>query len=176
MKWGNRHENGCKDTKCDKLHPLLCEKSLDLKCFSDSCPHKLHTLKCKRKTQQSDSKTSNFSGPGSRSQRGSTPACHRVSPWQDTPAPQGVQAAANQRSGVWQGTPAPQGTQAAANQRGGVQVQPTSLYFQEMTVQPQLEAYMFKMRQEMQEEVRVLRSFLAREIQLAKGIDLSHSF
>ena len=45
-----------------------------------------------------------------------------------------------------------------------------------MTVQPQLEAYMFKMRQEMQEEVRVLRSFLAREIQLAKGIDLSHSF
>ena len=37
-----------------------------------------------------------------------------------------------------------------------------------MTVQPKLEAYLMDMRQELREEVRELRSFLAREIQLSQ--------
>ena len=37
-----------------------------------------------------------------------------------------------------------------------------------MTVQPQLEAYLVNMRQVLREEVRVLRHFLAREIQLSQ--------
>ena len=40
--------------------------------------------------------------------------------------------------------------------------------FQRVTVQPQLDAYVMQMRQELREEVRVLRTFLAREIQLAQ--------
>ena len=48
MKWGDKSVNGCKSVPCDKLHPLLCPRSLDLKCFEKTCDVKLHTRKCKR--------------------------------------------------------------------------------------------------------------------------------
>ena len=48
--------------------------------------------------------------------------------------------------------------------------------FQKMTVQPQLDAYMTMMRQELWEEVRVMRSFLAREIQLSQQVGLRPSY
>ena len=48
MKWGNKGENGCKVKKCDRAHPVLCVRSLDLKCYVKECPNRLHTLKCKR--------------------------------------------------------------------------------------------------------------------------------
>ena len=48
--------------------------------------------------------------------------------------------------------------------------------FQKLTVQPQLEACMYKMRQEMWEEIRVLRTFLARELQIAQQEGTRHSF
>ena len=55
MKWGDKSVNGCKSVPCDKLHPLLCPRSLDLKCFEKACDVKLHTRKCKRaRPTQSD--------------------------------------------------------------------------------------------------------------------------
>ena len=30
MKWGDKSEKGCKKVPCDKLHPLLCPRSLNL--------------------------------------------------------------------------------------------------------------------------------------------------
>ena len=48
--------------------------------------------------------------------------------------------------------------------------------FQKLTVQPQLEACMTKMRLEMWEELRALRTFLARELQLAQQERIRHSF
>ena len=53
MKWGNKGENGCKAQDCEKAHPTLCIRSLDLKCTVQDCPAKLHTLKCKRSNNPS---------------------------------------------------------------------------------------------------------------------------
>ena len=48
MKWGERHEKGCNQSSCDKAHPVLCDRSHDLRCFVKNCPFKLHTQKCIR--------------------------------------------------------------------------------------------------------------------------------
>ena len=48
MKWGDKVDKGCKKVPCDKLHPLVCPRSLDLKCLEKSCDVKLHTRKCQR--------------------------------------------------------------------------------------------------------------------------------
>ena len=49
MNWGNRVEKGCKEgSNCQFLHPVLCEKSLDLKCLDPNCASKQHTRKCER--------------------------------------------------------------------------------------------------------------------------------
>ena len=48
MKWENKGENGCKADNCDKAHPSVCARSLDLQCLVVNCPARLHTLKCKR--------------------------------------------------------------------------------------------------------------------------------
>ena len=66
MKWGNKHENGCKLTSCDKVHPVLCDKSHDLKCLDLQCSFKLHTLKCERQQQggRGGQQTMPEGGPG----------------------------------------------------------------------------------------------------------------
>ena len=46
MKWGRKHEFGCKLETCDKAHPILCEKSHDLECLDVGCTFKLHAQKC----------------------------------------------------------------------------------------------------------------------------------
>ena len=48
MKWGDKVDKGCKKVPCEKLHPLVCPRSLDLKCLEKSCDVKLHTRKCQR--------------------------------------------------------------------------------------------------------------------------------
>ena len=48
MNWGDRAEKGCKKVPCDKLHPLVCPRSLDLLCLEKVCDVRLHTKKCKR--------------------------------------------------------------------------------------------------------------------------------
>ena len=52
LKWGSKHENGCNLSSCEKAHPVLCPKSLDLQCVDESCLYKLHTQKCVRVIQQ----------------------------------------------------------------------------------------------------------------------------
>ena len=158
MKWGHRNEKGCKDAEFGKLHPLLCDKSLDLKCFDKSCPHKLHTLRCKRKSVLSadDSRSGRPPGQGAQPQKNTRRQTSRrtssnTNPWQTQPDHSHLGQA---------GDPTQGGKQQPlhANDEG----------FQKLTVQPQLDAYMIKIRQEMWEEVRVLRTFLAREMQLAQ--------
>ena len=48
MKWGDKSSNGCKKVPCSKLHPHVCPRSLDLKCFVQNCDVKLHIKKCVR--------------------------------------------------------------------------------------------------------------------------------
>ena len=48
MRWGNKSDRGCSGIACGKAHPTLCPKSLDLKCFDNQCPWKLHTHRCMR--------------------------------------------------------------------------------------------------------------------------------
>ena len=77
----------------------------------------------------------------------------------------------------WQTQP-DKSTQLGRKSRGKSQQKPSQQGqgFQKMTVQPQLDACMSMMRQELWEEVRVLRTFLAREIQLAQQVGLRPSF
>ena len=53
MKWGDKAPNGCKKVPCDKLHPQVCPRSLDLKCLEVNCDLKLHVKKCVRKGRAS---------------------------------------------------------------------------------------------------------------------------
>ena len=50
MKWGSKDERGCTMVleTCKKVHPTLCPKSLDLRCYDKLCPYKLHATKCQR--------------------------------------------------------------------------------------------------------------------------------
>ena len=48
MKWGSKSEKGCNRRDCDKARPLLCPKSLDMKCVDQACSFKPHILKCAR--------------------------------------------------------------------------------------------------------------------------------
>ena len=158
MKWGDRNEQGCSDADCSKVHPLLCDKSLDLKCLAKSCPFKLHTIKCQR---LKSAPTKDFSGGGTRERLGSQ---HQrrvpVNPWQSSGQSGQASKAATGRGQAGGG---------ASRQKSSSDNQ-NNQNFQKMTVQPQLDAYMTMMRQELWEEVRVLRSFLAREIQLAQQV------
>ena len=42
MKWGDKVDKGCKKVPCDKLHPLVCPRSLDLKSLEKNCDVKHH--------------------------------------------------------------------------------------------------------------------------------------
>ena len=53
MKWGDKAPNGCKKVPCDKLHPQVCPRSLDLTCLEVNCDLKLHVKKCVRKGRAS---------------------------------------------------------------------------------------------------------------------------
>jgi hypothetical protein len=72
MKWGDKVDKGCKKVTCDKLHPLVCPRSLDLKCLEKSCDVKLHTRKCQRskhrgvKGDQSSAGSRDTGGQGSK--------------------------------------------------------------------------------------------------------------
>ena len=50
MKWGSKDERGCTMVleTCKKVHPTLCPKSLDLRCYDKQCPYKLHATECQR--------------------------------------------------------------------------------------------------------------------------------
>ena len=48
MKWGDRGEKGCKKNPCDKIHPTVCQQSLNLECLDRGCQARLHVQRCKR--------------------------------------------------------------------------------------------------------------------------------
>ena len=152
MKWGDRHEKGCIGTTCNKVHPLLCGKSLDLVYLDKMCPYKLHTLKCKRSETYPSSQK--YRTPSTNQKpwlrQGSSRPSPGINPWRS-------QAGDSDSS------------------QGRFPVH-SNQHFQKMTVQPQLEACMFQMRQELWEEVRALRSYLAREVQLAQEGGHRHLF
>ena len=167
MKWGDRSDKGCSDGDCSKLHPLLCDKSLDLKCFAKTCPHKLHTLKCQRRVISKDP-NSDRTWPGFQSRSSSSNINSGVNTGSVPPNPWQTQHNHSPSTHLGRaGAPAANSSPAGpppSSSPGGQNFQ----HFQKLTVQPQLEAYMYSLRQEMLEEVRVMRTFLAREIQLAQ--------
>ena len=71
MKWGDKAPNGCKKVPCDKLHPQVCPRSLDLKCTERNCDVKLHIKKCVRREIQSRDR-SNGNRQSNRYVRGDT--------------------------------------------------------------------------------------------------------
>ena len=144
MKWGDRHQNGCSDANCLKVHPTVCSNSLDLICLDRKCASKLHTFKCKR---------SNPSSP----KRAPLRNRQVVGPSGGPNGP--VHGRGGAHPNPWMVNP-----RQSAPQHDSVPPQS----FQNVTVQPQLEAYMTRMRHEMWEEMRVMRTLLSRELQLAQ--------
>ena len=75
MKWGDKAPNGCKKVPCDKLHPQVCPRSLDLRCLEVNCDLKLHVKKCVRRgrasynNQQRSGPRSTFQAAGQRGNR-----------------------------------------------------------------------------------------------------------
>ena len=69
LKWGDRNAMGCSDASCCKVHPLVCTKSLDLKCFDKTCSFKLHTKRCKRSPPSPKSVKNRVFTPQPRSNR-----------------------------------------------------------------------------------------------------------
>ena len=99
MNWGDRSERGCKKVPCEKLHPAVCPRSLDLVCMEINCDVKLHTKKCKRPARHSPTPP-NRTWPQYRSSRSgpwqgpSNPTNHPPRGWQ-VPPPAGCQAPGN---------------------------------------------------------------------------------
>ena len=62
MKWGDRVGKGCKKVPCEKLHPLVCPRSLDLKCLEKNCDVKLHT-KSAGQNQDGPGQIQDLAGP-----------------------------------------------------------------------------------------------------------------
>ena len=183
MKWGSEHEKGCKD--CDKVHPMLCPRSLQLKCLDQACVYKLHTSKCVRKepvpvVTAATGAGQNLAGAG-HSLAGA--AGHILAGTGHSPA-WGTQSTAHSKAGAavtrggGQGAyghhshyqysipPPPYsraglGTQSSAT--SGYQGQQNNSDFQGMTVQHLLEAQAIHFQQELakqKEEVRIVQQQL----------------
>ena len=66
MKWGNIHDNGCKNgassetepdvVQCDQgIHSQVCPDSMSFKCNKEECTFKLHILKSRAKKKEENS-------------------------------------------------------------------------------------------------------------------------
>ena len=99
MKWGSKHESGCKVSPCQKAHPVMCIKSLDLKCLDKDCPVRLHTTKCVRwKPQGSGHRAGGVGGGGHHGwgvhgNGGSGGTRRVINPWQGVSQTRGVNTA-----------------------------------------------------------------------------------
>ena len=51
MKWGDRGDKGCKKSPCDRVHPVVCTRSLNLECLVDRCPSRIHIQRCRRRSR-----------------------------------------------------------------------------------------------------------------------------
>ena len=82
MKWGNKHEYGCKADPCPKIHPSVCPNSLNLLCEDKECKFKLHIRKSPGSTSQTNTHKAKDTPPNDRSP---THSFGRRIPW---PRPQ----------------------------------------------------------------------------------------
>ena len=145
MKWGDKHVNGCRVPSCPKLHPELCVRSLALECYDRNCHYKLHTKKCKRTFYKQRNDYEPVSRPQRRHQGGhSLYAGHRPTA-QFNRNNRGRCHNRNQGQSEHSSRPAmPQVWQSQSNQN-----------FQNLTVQPQLEAVMQVILQQQQELIKM---------------------
>ena len=141
MKWGDKHVNGCKVQNCLKLHPELCVRSLALECYDRGCQAKLHTKKCKR----SFFKHRNDYGTAPQHPR-QLQGGQRVSPGH---RPVGQTYRNNQGRFPNRNQHLPENSSRSA--RPQVWQQQDNQNFQNLTVQPQLEAVMQVILQQQQE-------------------------
>ena len=181
MKWGSKHVNGCNHLECDKLHPILCPKSLDLKCVDTNCSYKLHTLKCVRQlpcrpvpTQQAQQGPQGQSG-GQGYQGGVvSPAGGRLSSTQpsnsDTTGQflrKGGSASQSQLGQLNQGNIYPWMNHPPPGYTRSGLPHPVTQNFQGMTVQHLLETYMRSIQQELasqRESVRLVQQQLSQQL------------
>ena len=157
MKWGDRGEKGCHKNPCDKIHPAVCQKSLDLAYLDRGCQARLHVQRCKRPALPRRE-----SGGGSQT----SPARRPSQPCRQSGGhvPGGPRQAAgpmDQRTGrKGQGQQGPRAPPAVWQQQSD---------FGNMTVQQMLEAYTMNMRREMMERQADLARMVREELAMLRG-------
>jgi hypothetical protein len=184
MRWGDRGNKGCKKNPCDKVHPTVCEKSLDLECLDRDCQARIHVQRCRRppppargvwedrgggRRVQPDHQAlpgHRGGGPGHRGrgyqgQGPDQPHAARPGPGQWTLPGQGQPGAARFGPGQPSATPPGPAQPAAVWQKQ----QPG---FDAMTVQQMLEAYMMNLWREMMERQADLARLVREEMAMLR--------
>ena len=183
MKWGNKGPKGCKGG-CNKLHPKVCPKSLDLLCADQNCTYKIHVYKCKR-----NSRASERSVPQKHSDR---PGHITQQSGKDNRHGRGAQSATSQGSagigkvhwqdqscgGTARASPAP--TPCCQPSHGHGHVQPVSEHgglgmpvfpgqgFQVPTVQPMLEAWLEGVKKDLSQKQEIMFQMMRMEMLQAR--------
>ena len=158
MKSGDRGEKGCKKNPCDKIHPTVCQQSLNLECLDRGCQARLHVQRCKRPALPREP------GGGRETQPASGPRQAAGGPVVGKPRQQGRQGAGPMNTGR-QGL-GHQGPRARPVVWQHQQQQPD---FGNMTVQQMLEAYTMNMRREMMERQADLARLVREELAMLRG-------
>ena len=150
MKWGDRGENGCQKSPCDKIHPTVCEQSLNLECLNQDCQARLHVQRCKRaalprRETAGGGRTLPAGGPRQ-------------------PVRQGAgRGDRGRRQGQGQG-------QRGPGARPAVWQHQKQANFPSQTVQQMLEAYTMSMRREMMERPADLARLVRQEMAMLRGV------
>ena len=161
MKWGDRGEKGCQKNPCDKIHPTVCQQSLDLECLNRDCQVRLHVQRCKRQALP-------------RREAGEV----RGTPPANRPRQTGRQGAGPRKPGR-QGTGPIAGRSNQPGRQGQIQQGPgprpvvwqhqQQTDFGNMTVQQMLEAYTVNMRRNMMERQADLARLVREELAMLRG-------
>ena len=157
MKWGDKHPKGCKLSQCPKLHPDLCVRSLALECYDKKCEARLHTKKCKRSTPKPAKSHQPGAGQGQPKSRTGNSGTY----------PRPVQRRQNSGNGGQNRDPVPREQQQKTDGQGPIQSQvwqaQANQSFPNLTVQPQLEAFMQALIKQQQELTKIaLKEMAAR--------------
>ena len=168
MKWGDRGEKGCQKKPCDKIHPTVCQQSLDLECLDRGCQARLHVQRCKRPALPGREAgrgrgTSPTRGPRQPSRQGADPVADR--PRQPGRQGAGPVDRGTSRQGLGQQGLGQQGPGA----RPVVWQHQQQTNFGNMTVQQMLEAYTMNLRREMMERQADLARLVREEMAMLRG-------
>ena len=161
--------------QCPKLHTKLCVRSLALECLDKKCSAKLHTKRCKRSSAKprDGGKPNSISNQSSREQTHGGSRQGRKQGGTGQGRQRGTDQARQRATGQGRQQATGQGRQQGREDR---HPQP-SQDFPNLTVQPQLEAFMQALMKQQQELTRIALKEMTAQLGMCgvRGTCHSHS-